>query len=149
MRREVPKISTELFEQDSRSPLLLLVLALSVAHTQWEDCWRLYKRGDVNLNGIQYEVGDAVVFVRVRIYGEEVILDSCQYWTSDMDLDGVPFTVNDLQLLLEAIQGGEFLNSSGLSRKDSLWESTPEPCFPRHPWLRGELTDEGKNGYIK
>lgn len=114
-----------------------------------DDCRRLYERGDVNLNGIPWKVRDAVIFVRVKIYGEEVLFDSSQYWTADIDRDRAPFTVTDLRLLQEEITGKEFhrvdisfvFTSIGLSRSfgitpeicQGLGVIFPTPTFPQDP----------------
>jgi hypothetical protein len=65
-------------------------------------------RGDVNLNGIPYEIGDAVLMANYIIYGA-IVLDPVQYEVQilamDINCDGIPATINDLVYLLNIITG--------------------------------------------
>jgi hypothetical protein len=67
-------------------------------------------RGDINLNGTPYEIGDAVLLSNYFIYGPEVLHDDIppDYYDdrvlgSDVNDDGTPLTVADLVYLIRII----------------------------------------------
>ncbi len=64
-------------------------------------------RGDLNLNGVSYEIADAVVFTNYFLYGFSAFLISVpgQTAASDVNADGVPLTVADLVYLVRVITG--------------------------------------------
>lgn len=64
-------------------------------------------RGDVNLNGIDYEVADAVVFTNYFIVGNNAFTISIpgQTAATDVNADGTPLTVADLVYLIRIIVG--------------------------------------------
>ncbi|MBI3872101.1 MAG: T9SS type A sorting domain-containing protein [candidate division Zixibacteria bacterium] len=70
-------------------------------------------RGDINLNNIANEVGDAVLFTNYFIYGPDVFTlpqsqggyRESQILASDVNDDGVPLTVADLIYLIRVITG--------------------------------------------
>ena len=64
-------------------------------------------RGDVNLNGIAYEIADAVVFVDYFIYGLSAFTISIEGQTAatDVNADGIALTVADLAYLIRVIVG--------------------------------------------
>ncbi len=59
--------------------------------------------GDINLNGLAFEVGDAVRFTNYFIYGQQAALDFTQRANADCNLDGIPATVADLVYLIRKI----------------------------------------------
>jgi hypothetical protein len=65
-------------------------------------------RGDMNLNGLAYEIADAVLFSNYFIAGSSV-LDPLNYQAqiaaSDINADGSPLTVADLVYLIRVITG--------------------------------------------
>jgi hypothetical protein len=65
-------------------------------------------RGDMNLNGLAYEIADAVLFSNYFIQGSAV-LDPVNYQAqiaaSDINADGSPLTVADLVYLIRVITG--------------------------------------------
>jgi hypothetical protein len=65
-------------------------------------------RGDMNLNGLAYEIADAVLFSNYFIQGSAV-LDPLNYQAqiaaSDINADGSPLTVADLVYLIRVITG--------------------------------------------
>ena len=62
--------------------------------------------GDINLNGVPYEVGDAIVFINYLLYGPDVLIDpSRQTFASDVNRDGMPWTIADLVMLINIING--------------------------------------------
>ncbi|MCK4371520.1 MAG: T9SS type A sorting domain-containing protein, partial [candidate division Zixibacteria bacterium] len=64
-------------------------------------------RGDINLNGVAYEVSDAVVFSNYFVYGLPVFtvnLDG-QIAATDVNADGVTLSVADLVYLIRVIVG--------------------------------------------
>lgn len=64
--------------------------------------------GDINLNGIPYEVGDAIVFINYLVHGPSVLIDPAQQTAaSDVNKDGYPWTIADLVMLINIINGYE------------------------------------------
>ncbi len=64
-------------------------------------------RGDINLNGIAYEISDAVVFTNYFIYGLgafRINVDG-QIAATDINADGLTLTVGDLVYLIRIIIG--------------------------------------------
>ena len=61
--------------------------------------------GDINLNGIAYEVGDIVLFVNHLVNPGEFPFSSVQLEASDINADGIPATVADLVLLVNIVNG--------------------------------------------
>jgi hypothetical protein len=67
-------------------------------------------RGDINLNGIENEIADAVLYTNYFLYGI-LALDSnplyreAQIAASDVNNDGIPLTVGDLVYLVRIILG--------------------------------------------
>ena len=69
-------------------------------------------RGDLNLNGIANEIGDAVLYARYFIYGGTVwnpdaTLAQVQILASDINDDGIVLTVADLIYLIRILTGDE------------------------------------------
>jgi hypothetical protein len=67
-------------------------------------------RGDINLNGIANEVGDAVLFSTYFIYGDVVwdpVYRDVQILATDVNDDGIVLTVADLVYLIRIITGDE------------------------------------------
>lgn len=67
-------------------------------------------RGDINLNGIANEVGDAVLFTNYFIYGSSVwdpAWTEVQILATDINDDGIVLTVADLIYLIRIITGDE------------------------------------------
>jgi hypothetical protein len=64
-------------------------------------------RGDINLNGVPYEIADAVVFSNYFIKGLSVFVVSIagQIAATDVNADGVTLSVADLVLLIRVIIG--------------------------------------------
>ncbi len=64
-------------------------------------------RGDVNLNGVPYEIADAVVFSNYFIKGLSVFVVNVagQIAATDVNADGVTLSVADLVLLIRVIIG--------------------------------------------
>jgi hypothetical protein len=64
-------------------------------------------RGDVNLNGVAYEIADAVVFTNYFIRGLAAFTISIpgQIAATDVNADGLTLTVADLALLIRIIVG--------------------------------------------
>jgi hypothetical protein len=61
--------------------------------------------GDINLNGIPYEVGDIVLFVNHLVNPVEFPFSSVQLEASDINADGIPATIADLVLLVNIVNG--------------------------------------------
>ncbi|RKX19618.1 MAG: hypothetical protein DRP26_03135 [Candidatus Zixiibacteriota bacterium] len=61
--------------------------------------------GDINLNGIPFEIADMVLFVNHLVNPEEYPFDPIQVQASDINMDGIPGTVADLVYLLNIING--------------------------------------------
>jgi hypothetical protein len=67
-------------------------------------------RGDLNLNGIANEIGDAVLYTNYFIYGGGVwnpVYAQSQILASDINDDGIVLTVADLIYLIRIITGDE------------------------------------------
>jgi hypothetical protein len=66
-------------------------------------------RGDMNLNGLTYEIADAVLYSNYFIQGPSVfapgVQREAQVAASDINADGVPLTVADLVYLIRVITG--------------------------------------------
>ncbi|MBN2226771.1 MAG: T9SS type A sorting domain-containing protein [candidate division Zixibacteria bacterium] len=64
-------------------------------------------RGDVNLNGIAYEIADAVVFTNYFVYGYAAFVVSVpgQIAASDVNADGYALSIADLVYLIRVIIG--------------------------------------------
>jgi len=66
-------------------------------------------RGDVNLNGLAYEIADAVLYSNYFIMGPSVfqpgIQGEAQIAASDINADGTPLTVADLVYLIRVVTG--------------------------------------------
>jgi len=64
-------------------------------------------RGDLNLNGVVYEIADAVVFTNYFLYGMAAftINDEGQIAASDANADGIPLSVADLVYLIRVVVG--------------------------------------------
>ena len=63
--------------------------------------------GDLNLNGLAYELADAVLYANYFIHGPSVFVINvaAQSAASDVNGDGVPLTVADLTYLIRLTQG--------------------------------------------
>jgi hypothetical protein len=68
-------------------------------------------RGDINLNGIANEIGDAVLFSNYFIYGGAATWDpiwfETQIFATDVNNDGLTLTIADLVYLIRIITGDE------------------------------------------
>jgi hypothetical protein len=67
-------------------------------------------RGDINLNGLANEIGDAVLFTNYFVYGSSVwdpVWKEVQILATDINDDGVVLTVADLIYLIRIITGDE------------------------------------------
>jgi hypothetical protein len=67
-------------------------------------------RGDLNLNGIANEIGDAVLYTNFFIHGQSVwdpIWKDVQLLASDINDDGLVLTIADLVYLIRIITGDE------------------------------------------
>jgi len=64
-------------------------------------------RGDVNMNGVSNEIGDAVVFTNYFIYGMAAftVAPEGQIAATEINGDGIPLTVADLVYLIRVIVG--------------------------------------------
>jgi len=62
--------------------------------------------GDINLNGIPFEIGDAVRFANFISDPVRYPFNSQQYANSDVNQDGIPATVADLVYLIRVIVEG-------------------------------------------
>jgi len=66
-------------------------------------------RGDINLNGLAYEIADAVLYSNYFIQGPQVfapgVPGEAQVAASDINADGSPLTVADLVYLIRVITG--------------------------------------------
>ncbi|EQB63003.1 MAG: hypothetical protein RBG1_1C00001G0582 [candidate division Zixibacteria bacterium RBG-1] len=65
--------------------------------------------GDINLNGIPFEIGDAVRFANFISDPARYPFNSQQYANSDVNQDGIPATIADLVYLIRIIVEGPSL----------------------------------------
>jgi hypothetical protein len=66
-------------------------------------------RGDINLNGIEFDVGDAVLLCRFLVFGDEVwdpVWEDVQVLSTDVNDDGVVASVGDLVFLVRLVASG-------------------------------------------
>jgi len=61
--------------------------------------------GDINLNGVPYEVGDVVLFINHIINPAGFPFNAIQREASDINADGIPETIADLVLLINIVNG--------------------------------------------
>jgi hypothetical protein len=84
-------------------------------------------RGDINLNGIANEIGDAVLFTNYFIYGNSVwdpIYYENQWLATDVNDDGLVRTIADLVYLIRIITGdAEPYPNSGESKAGPFAET--------------------------
>jgi hypothetical protein len=74
-------------------------------------------RGDVNLDGIPFEIADATVFTNYFIYGLRAFTINIegQIAATDVNIDGVPLTVADLTFMIRVISGDTVLTSKPIA----------------------------------
>ena len=80
-------------------------------------------RGDLNLNGVAYEIADAVVYTNYFIYGYaafQINVDG-QTAASDINRDGVSLTVADLVYLIRIIIGDVSPNAKIGPSETAVW----------------------------
>lgn len=66
-------------------------------------------RGDINLNGYEFDIGDAVLLCKYLIYGDDVwdpVWKDVQVLSTDVNDDGIVGTVGDFVFLLNLIAAG-------------------------------------------
>ncbi len=68
------------------------------------------KIGDINLNGIAFEIGDIVYFSNYFINPVAYPLDGPRLQNSDVNQDGTPGTLSDLVRLIQIVSGGSSKN---------------------------------------
>ena len=76
--------------------------------------------GDIDLNGVPFEIGDATLIAEYFMYGIEVFTIDIvkQIGNSDIDDDGTPLTLTDFLLLIRIMQGKTYQgNAFGTSDK--------------------------------
>jgi hypothetical protein len=80
-------------------------------------------RGDININGISFEIADAVMFANYFVDGLTAFGSHVQssIKNSDVDADGVPLEVQDLAFMLRVIRG------------DTRSENLPSQIAPSEP----------------
>ena len=59
--------------------------------------------GDINLNGVAFEIGDAVRLTNYFIYGQRAALDPVQMANADCNQDGMKATISDLVYLIRVL----------------------------------------------
>ncbi|MEA2030249.1 MAG: T9SS type A sorting domain-containing protein [candidate division Zixibacteria bacterium] len=111
-------------EEGKPSPIRCIVFnngGICVIHPDSID-----ERGDVNLNGIAYEIGDAVVLSNYFIFGLSAFTVSVsgQIAASDVNADGITLSVADLVYLIRVIVGDASPVPKVVSIEDGLKLST-------------------------
>lgn len=79
--------------------------------------------GDINLNGVAFEIGDVVYFTNYFINPAQYPLTGERLQNSDINQDGVPATLGDLILLLRIVGGYEKAASTGITSTVEYEES--------------------------
>lgn len=62
--------------------------------------------GDINLNGLAYEIGDAIYFTNYFVYPNQYPFSILQYANSDVNQDGYVATIADLVRVIKVITDG-------------------------------------------
>jgi hypothetical protein len=78
--------------------------------------------GDININGVAYEIADAVMFTRYFIVGEEIAFAghvNASIAASDVNLDGLALSVADLVYLIRVVVG-DALPYSGSNKVEAV-----------------------------
>ena len=71
--------------------------------------------GDINLNGLAYEIGDAIYFTNFFIYPSLYTFNILQYANSDINGDDIGATISDLVALINhVVNGFHSAKSSGV-----------------------------------
>ncbi|UCE67551.1 MAG: T9SS type A sorting domain-containing protein [Candidatus Zixiibacteriota bacterium] len=74
--------------------------------------------GDINMNGIAWEISDAVLLANHILRPDEFPLDYIQMLASDTNRDGFPATMPDLVYLLNVING--YINPARINYADGI-----------------------------
>ncbi|MDZ4722509.1 MAG: cohesin domain-containing protein [candidate division Zixibacteria bacterium] len=81
-------------------------------------------RGDINLNGLAFEIGDAIYFSNFLINPFSYSFNALQYANSDVNNDNLAATISDLVLLIKTVVSGgprrEFNSSAELTAQISI-----------------------------
>jgi len=74
---------------------------------EWDDSLGIRcATGNVNMNEQAYEISDAALYSNFLTLGPGILVDSvCQAAASDVNLDGIPWTIEDLVYLIRVIVG--------------------------------------------
>jgi len=86
-----------------------IIMQDEIAYTHGEVQIRLYEDklpGDINLNGLPFEVGDVVYFANYFSNPSQFPLSFEQRANSDANGDGTPATIADLVFMIQVISGG-------------------------------------------
>lgn len=70
------------------------------------------KRGDINLNGLAFEIGDAIYFINHYINPIEYPFNNLQLFNSDINQDGIAATLADMIALINIIVEGKSPSNS-------------------------------------
>ena len=62
--------------------------------------------GDINLNGVPYEMGDLILFINHLSDPEQYPFNALQRYASDCNEDGIPETIADVIYMMNIITGG-------------------------------------------
>jgi hypothetical protein len=77
--------------------------------------------GDLNLNGLAFEIADVVVLANYFTNPSLYPLSFEQRANSDANLDGVPATISDLVYMINRLTGGSALRIADLTRQTASW----------------------------
>jgi hypothetical protein len=81
--------------------------------------------GDINLNGLAYEVGDVVYFANYFSNPSLYPLNFEQRANSDTNGDGTPATIADLVFMIKIISGGGTMKSAPSNGNPCWWSIDP------------------------
>ncbi len=84
--------------------------------------------GDINLNGIAFEIGDLVYFTNYFVSPSQYPLDGERWQNSDINQNGQPGELADLIMMIQIINGSSGKLATGLEKPsaDYAWKESQE-----------------------
>jgi len=81
--------------------------------------------GDINLNGLAFEIGDVVYFANFFTNPIKYPMSFEQRANSDANQDGIPATIADLVFMLSKLTGGVLLRGTPSAGQTASWSLSP------------------------
>ena len=102
------------------------------------NCRRTKGVGDININGVAYEVADAVLFMNYFVYGEQVFTKDreVQIYNTDINLDYSFLGIADLAQIMQIIVGDAlpFVQDSTMSKEVIFYPNSRGTIEIRKPF---------------